>query len=45
MASKKEKRRKAKTKIQKILGIKAKAKQQEEGLIIDGKGMRYVKRF
>jgi hypothetical protein len=45
MASKKDKRKKAKTKLQKMLGIKAKAKQQEEGLIIDGKGMRYVKRF
>jgi len=45
MASKKEKRKKARNKLRKYLGIAPKKKKPEEGFIIDAKGIRYVKRF
>jgi len=45
MSSKKEKRKKAKKTLKKYLGIQAKTQGKKEGLIIDGKGIRYIKRF
>lgn len=40
-----KKRKKAKKRLRKYLGIAPKKKKLEEGLIIDTKGIRYVKRF
>lgn len=45
MTSKKEKRKKAKKTLRKYLGIKGKITKPEEGWTIDGKGIRYTKRF
>jgi len=45
MPPKKRKKKKAKKALRKALGIRAKDKKQEEGFIIDAKGIRYVKRF
>lgn len=41
----KKKRKKAKNRLQKLIGINAKGPKKKEGFIIDGKGIRYVKRF
>lgn len=45
MGAKKEKRKKAKKKLKEYLGIKPKSKSKPEGIVLDSKGLRYIKRF